>query len=224
MHHSALPAASISHPILPLLHHPISSLLTYSLISLTLHIKQSHQTLSLHPLIPLNSFYLPLLFHPYSHNNLTSISHPTLLLLLLHFLTPLSHSAPFLNPILSLHSPSHNPLSPFLTPLSHTLLSLFLPTLSHHSRPLSPFYPTPSTPALHPLLPHSPPCNLLSLLLPSHSSLPPLSHPTILLHSPSCTPLSLHSPPLTLLFFFTFPLFPLSPLLYSPSLTPFSPS
>lgn len=231
IHHSALPVPSISHTILLLLPHPISSPLTYFLISLTLHVKQSHQTLLLHSLIPLTLFSHPshliisnlLSFNPtltpYSPNNLASLYHPTLILLSYYSyftLFPISlHS--LTQPPFSSHSFAPLSVSHPTLPLSHSTLahstliplSLFLPTLSP-----APLFTTlsHSTSTLYPLLPNSHPCNPLSLLFQSHSTLflsSQLSrssfpfHPSILLHSPSCTPLSLHS---------------LSPLLYSPSL------
>lgn len=236
MHHSALPAASISHPILPLLHHPISSLLTYSLISLTLHIKQSHQTLSLHPLIPLNSFYLPLSLSPlisqqshinlssYSLITLTPLSYSTLSFCPLsqsHSLTPLSISQPTLP---FSHSTLPHPTHSF-SQLSHTTLALSppftpLPQLLHYT----PSYPTlplatysHSSSHLTPLFPHS-----LTPLFYSTLPLAPHSHCTLLLSPYSFSSLSLSflSPPYS-----TPPLSLHSPLLSplsSHSLTPIS--
>lgn len=241
IHHSAHPVPSISHTILLLLPHPISSPLTYSLISLTLHVKQSHQTLLLHSLIPLTLFSHPshliisnlLSFNPtltpYSPNNLASLYHPTLILL--------SYYSYFTLFPISLHSLAQHPFSSHsFTPLSvsHPTLPLSHSTLAHSTLiPLSLFLPTlspaplfttlsHSTSTLYPLLPNSHPCNPLSPLFQSHSTL----FPTLTLFFPLSplyfTPLSLLHPTFTALspshptLFFDFP--SLSPLLYSCSL------
>lgn len=228
IHHSALPVPSISHTILLLLPHPISSPLTYSFISLTLHVKQSHQTLLLHSLIPLTLFSHPshliisnlLSFNPtltpYSPNNLASLYHPTLILLSYYSyftLFPISlHS--LTQPPFSSHSFAPLSVSHPTLPLSHSTLahstliplSLFLPTLSP-----APLFTTlsHSTSTLYPLLPNSHPCNPLSL-----HSLP--LFPTLTLFFPLSplyfTPLSLLHPTFTALSF-PFTLLPLSPLL-----------
>lgn len=215
IHHSALPVPSISHTILLLLPHPISSPLTYSLISLTLHVKQSHQTLLLHSLIPLTLFSHPshliisnlLSFNPtltpYSPNNLASLYHPTLILL--------SYYSYFTFFPISLHSLTQPPLSShFFTPLSvsHPTLPLSHSTLAHSTLiPLSLFLPTLS-PA--PLLPHS--LTPLPHFTPSYPTLTLATHS----HSSSnLTPLSSSLPnshvllsPFTPLFYSTLPLAP----------------
>lgn len=212
IHHSAHPVPSISHTILLLLPHPISSPLTYSLISLTLHVKQSHQTLLLHSLIPLTLFSHPshliisnlLSFNPtltpYSPNNLASLYHPTLILL--------SYYSYFTLFPISLHSLAQHPLIPLfhstfrLTPHSppfslhsRTLYSHSTLTLSPNSLTRSPFYHTLSL-HFHTL----PPPTQLS---PMQPTFPPL-------------PISLHSlpnshallSPFTPLFYSTLPLAP----------------